>query len=118
MRNNSRTGEYVYDPFLGSGTSMIAAETLDRRCLGIEINPTYVQVAVERWQKMTGKVATLDGKTTEEVRETRHSREPVSRGNASTAKKKSKVRRAGDARQPSKGRVAIRQPSAVAGNSR
>jgi DNA modification methylase len=118
MRNNSRTGEYVYDPFLGSGTSIIAAEVLDRRCLAIEINPAYVQVAVERWEKMTGKRATLDGKTTEQVRETRNTRIAVPGRDTGTAKKKSKIRRAGDARQPSKGRVAVRQPSAVAGNSR
>lgn len=118
MRNNSRIGEYVYDPFLGSGTSIIAAETLDRRCLGIEINPAYVQVAIERWEKMTGKAATLDGKTTEQVRETRNTRIAVPGRNAGTAKKKPKVRRAGDARQSSKGRVAIRQPPAMAGDSR
>jgi DNA modification methylase len=44
----------VYDPFLGSGTALIAAETLGRRCFGMEIDPRYVQVAIERWQAFTG----------------------------------------------------------------
>jgi len=49
--------ESVYDPFLGSGTTMIAAEKLNRRCYGIEIEPRYVDVCVERWQEYTGKKA-------------------------------------------------------------
>jgi DNA modification methylase len=59
--NNSRKGDAVYDPFLGSGTTMIAAELEHRRCLGLEIDPAYVDVIVERWQNYSGKVATLDG---------------------------------------------------------
>ena len=46
---------------MGSGTTLIAAETTGRVCLGIELNPAYVDVAVERWQRFTGKVAVLDG---------------------------------------------------------
>ena len=55
----------VYDPFLGSGTTLIAAEQLHRRCFGIEIEPRYVDVAVRRWEKLTSKLATLEatGKT-------------------------------------------------------
>jgi DNA modification methylase len=59
--NNSSPGQAVYDPFLGSGTTLIAAETTGRTCLAIELNPAYVDVAVERWQRFTGKAATLDG---------------------------------------------------------
>jgi DNA modification methylase len=44
----------VYDPFLGSGTALIAAETLGRRCFGMEIDPRYAQVIIERWQAFTG----------------------------------------------------------------
>ena len=51
----------VYDPFIGSGTTIIAAEQLGRRCYGIEISPRYVQVALERWAKFTGKQPTRDG---------------------------------------------------------
>ena len=47
----------VYDPFLGSGTTLIAAEMLGRRCYAVEIEPRYVDVAVRRWMKATGKVA-------------------------------------------------------------
>jgi DNA modification methylase len=46
---------------MGSGTTLIAAETTGRVCLGVELNPAYVDVAVERWQRFTGKAATLDG---------------------------------------------------------
>ena len=59
--NNSSPGQAVYEPFMGSGTTLIAAETTGRVCLGIELNPAYVDVAVERWQRFTGKVAVLDG---------------------------------------------------------
>jgi DNA modification methylase len=55
--NNSRMGEAVYDPFLGSGTTLIAAQTTGRTCLGLEIDPGYVDVAVRRWQSFTGKEA-------------------------------------------------------------
>ena len=51
----------VYEPFCGSGTSIIAAETIGRICHAIEIDPGYVDVAVERWQKFTGERAFLDG---------------------------------------------------------
>lgn len=47
----------VYDPFLGSGTTLIAAEQLERRCYGLEIEPRYCDVIVERWQNLTGKKA-------------------------------------------------------------
>ena len=59
--NNSSPGQAVYEPFMGSGTTLIAAETTGRVCLGIELNPAYVDVAVERWQRFTGKGAVLDG---------------------------------------------------------
>ncbi|KKL83531.1 hypothetical protein LCGC14_1973820, partial [marine sediment metagenome] len=59
--NNSKRGDHVYDPFLGSGTTMIAAESVGRVCYGLEIEPTYVDVTVRRWQEFTGEDATLDG---------------------------------------------------------
>jgi len=57
----------VYDPFSGSGTTIVACEQLGRRCFAIEIEPKYVDVAIRRWQKLTGKAATLDGKTWADV---------------------------------------------------
>ena len=59
--NNSSPGQAVYEPFMGSGTTLIAAETTGRVCLGIELNPAYVDVAVERWQRFTGRQGVLDG---------------------------------------------------------
>ena len=62
IRNHLRAGEAVYEPFSGSGTTLLAAETLGRRCFAMEIDPKYVQVAIERWQAFTGKTAErLDG---------------------------------------------------------
>jgi DNA modification methylase len=55
--NNSRPGQLVYDPFLGSGTTLIAAEMTGRRCCGLEISPAYVDVVVQRWQDFTGRAA-------------------------------------------------------------
>jgi len=49
--------ESVYDPFLGSGTTMIAAEQLSRRCLALEIEPQYCQVIIDRWENFTGQKA-------------------------------------------------------------
>ncbi len=57
IRNHLRPGEAVYEPFSGSGTTLIAAETLGRRCYAMEIDPKYVQVAIERWQNFTGRTA-------------------------------------------------------------
>ena len=47
----------VYDPFLGSGTTLIAAEQLGRKCYGMEISPQYCDVTVKRWENLTGKKA-------------------------------------------------------------
>lgn len=58
--NNSSPGQAVYDPFLGSGTTMIAAETEGRACIGMEINPEYVDIAVLRWMNFTGNAAILE----------------------------------------------------------
>jgi DNA modification methylase len=55
IRNHLRPGEAVYEPFAGSGTTLMAAETLGRRCYAMEIDPKYVQVAIERWQNVTGR---------------------------------------------------------------
>lgn len=60
IANNARAGDAVYDPFLGSGTTLIAAESVGRVCFGVEIDPRYVDVAVRRWQEFTGRQATLE----------------------------------------------------------
>jgi DNA modification methylase len=57
LRNSSRTGDVVADVFLGSGSTLIAAEQLGRRCFGIELDPRYVDVTVRRWSEFTGKTA-------------------------------------------------------------
>ena len=55
---HSRPGDLVADPFLGSGTTLIAAEKLGRKCYGMEISPAYCDVIVKRWENLTGKKAT------------------------------------------------------------
>ena len=55
--NNSAPGDLVYDPFLGSGTTLIACEMEARKCLGLEIEPKYVDVIVQRWEAFTGRKA-------------------------------------------------------------
>jgi DNA modification methylase len=77
--NNSSPGQAIYDPFLGSGTTLIAAESTARVCFGMEIEPPYVDVAVRRWQAFTGKPATLqtDDRTFDAIAEERLAQEPV-----------------------------------------
>lgn len=69
IENNSARGQAVYEPFSGSGTTIIAAEQSGRRCYALEIHPGYVDMAVRRWQEFTGDEATLegDGRTFEDV---------------------------------------------------
>jgi DNA modification methylase len=59
--NHTKSGELVYDPFLGSGTTLAAAELTGRVCCGLELDPKYADVVVERWQGLSGKKATLEG---------------------------------------------------------
>jgi DNA modification methylase len=61
IENNSSPGQAVYDPFLGSGTTIIAAEMTSRACHAIELSPNYIDVAVLRWQAFAGAEATLEG---------------------------------------------------------
>ena len=67
--NNTSPGEAIYEPFSGSGTTLIAAEATGRVCLAVEIDPLYVDVAIRRWQAFTGQAAALQatGQTFEAV---------------------------------------------------
>ena len=71
--NHIKPGEFVYDPFLGSGTTLAAAELTERRCCAMEISPAFVDVAVTRWERLTGRRATLagDGRTFGEIKSER-----------------------------------------------
>src|SRR5438067_13640797 len=68
--NHTKRGGTVYDPFLGSGTTLIAAEVTERACYGLEIDPKYADCIVQRWQNFTGKQAKLeaDGRTFDEIK--------------------------------------------------
>jgi DNA modification methylase len=63
--NNSNPGQVVYEPFLGSGTTLMAAQSTGRVCYGVEIDPLFVDVAIRRWQAFTGEKARRlnDGQT-------------------------------------------------------
>ena len=67
--NHTKRGELVYEPFLGSGTTLAAAELTERVCCGMELDPKYVDVIVQRWQTLSGNKAKLegDGRTFEEI---------------------------------------------------
>ena len=69
LLNHTERGGLVYDPFLGSGSTLIAAEDTGRICYGLELSPAYVDVIVQRWQKLTGRKAVLDndGRTFDEI---------------------------------------------------
>ncbi len=69
MRKHTKRGDICFEPFSGSGSQLIAAEQLARRCYAIELEPVFVDVAVRRWQEQAGKAAVLDGdgRTFEEV---------------------------------------------------
>ena len=71
IENNSSPGQAVYEPFSGSGTTIIACEMTGRSCHAIELNPAYVDVAIIRWQDFTGQKAILEGsdaKTYEDIK--------------------------------------------------
>jgi DNA modification methylase len=74
IENNSSPGQAIYEPFSGSGTTIIAAEITGRSCHAIELMPQYVDVAIERWQAFTGETAKLeaDGRAFAEVAAERH----------------------------------------------
>lgn len=60
IRSSCPDGGLVYEPFLGSGSTLIAAEASGRRCFGMELQPKFVDVTIRRWQQRTGKSATLE----------------------------------------------------------
>ncbi|MFZ1895863.1 MAG: site-specific DNA-methyltransferase [Rhodoplanes sp.] len=60
IRNSSKSRDIVFDPFGGSGTTMIAAERTGRRARLIELDPKYAYVIVQRWQEQTGRTAILE----------------------------------------------------------
>jgi site-specific DNA-methyltransferase (adenine-specific) len=62
LKLNSNKGSYVFDGFGGSGTTLMACEQLERFCRMIEIDPNYINVIIDRWEKLTGKKAVKIGK--------------------------------------------------------
>jgi DNA modification methylase len=90
MRDCTSKGDAILDPFLGSGTTVMAAEKIGRRCFGIEYEPTFVDVAIRRWQAYSKADAILegDGRTFDEIAAERLAivePAPIPRGQASGA---------------------------------
>jgi DNA modification methylase len=56
IENNSSPGQAIYEPFCGSGTTIIAAEMTGRSCHAIELDPAYVDVAVRRWRRSPARL--------------------------------------------------------------
>ena len=79
IENNSSPGQAVYDPFVGSGTTIIAAEMTGRIARALEIDPKYCDVGILRWQNFTGLEATLEatGETFSQVAEARAEQEEL-----------------------------------------
>ena len=77
--NNTRQKDIVYDSFLGSGSTLVAAQLTGRICYGLDIDPHYVDVIITRWQDLTGNQAVLegDGRTFKQVAEDRKPVEDV-----------------------------------------
>ena len=65
--NSAKRGDAILDPFGGSGSTLIACEQLGMRAHLLEIDPRYVDVIVRRWEHLTGKSATLDGRTFDSI---------------------------------------------------
>jgi hypothetical protein len=65
LKDVTRRGDLVMDPFLGSGSTLLAAEETGRTCIGVELEPGYIEVAIRRWQRRTGQDAAhiLTGET-------------------------------------------------------
>jgi hypothetical protein len=74
--DSSNRDDIVLDPFLGSGTTLLAAERTNRRCYSIEFDPLYVDTAIERWQQMTGrKASNREGETFDSIKTKRRGNE-------------------------------------------
>jgi DNA modification methylase len=73
IANSSRAGDIVLDPFAGSGSVLIACQRTRRHARVIELEPTYIDVIVRRWQEFTGRTAVLEsrGETFAEVADAR-----------------------------------------------
>ncbi len=76
LRNSSTRGSLGYDPFAGSGSTLLAAYRLGRNCAGLELDPKYADVCIRRLQDFSGQAATLfgDGRTFAEIAQARRVR--------------------------------------------
>ncbi len=95
IENNTVEGDIVYEPFLGSGTTLIAAEKAARICFAVELDPAYVDLAVRRWQAFTGKAALLQGRDLSFVEIDAERKNGKARAKAPAVKRESAARQSG-----------------------
>ncbi len=95
MRKHTKKGDVCFEPFSGSGSQIVAAEQMGRRCRAIEISPPFVDVAILRWQELTGRAAILasSGKTFAQVRTARKRRAAPKKATKTPGKKVSRKKR-------------------------
>jgi DNA modification methylase len=112
MRDCTSKGDVVLDPFLGSGTTVMAAEKIGRRCFGLEYEPAFVDVAIRRWQAYTSADAILegDGRTFDEIAAERLATRETTPGSSSRAPT-AQAREAGQAGRTGSGSVRRRARS-------
>ena len=67
IANSSKVSQIVFDPFVGAGGSIIACEMNSRKAAAMDVDPRFVEVSIVRWQRFTNRLATLDGKTLDQV---------------------------------------------------
>lgn len=77
ISNSSQPGDLVYEPFSGSGTTLMASEQLGRRCNAMEIDPGYCDVAVSRWEALTLRKAHLAPRIAPVQEEAQSTKEPA-----------------------------------------
>jgi len=113
VENNSRAGQAVYEPFSGSGTTIIACEQTGRRALAIELEPAYVDMAIVRWQNFSGAEAMLEGtgQSYASVKETRDAGAEAQADDAEAAARQAGPSRNADRRARGRGRAV--EPAAV-----
>lgn len=116
IQNNSKAGEFIYEPFNGSGTTIIAAEMMNRYCLAIELAPNYVDVTVQRWQEFAKGEAVLvgDGRTFDQIARERRKAKGPGKAPAKAIRKAAPKATAGPASRKTQKRRPTSRPSAPA----
>lgn len=110
MEVHTAPGDICYEPFSGSGSQIIAAQIMQRKCFAMEISPVFVEVAIRRWEKFSGKLATMEGHTLPQIEKIR-SEGKTKNGNVATNSRVPRVRGVVRGKNSVSGSNADNQPS-------